>query len=169
VSNCTGVIYGKVTSQQGGGAVSGAEVDLNWITRAEGGALQVAGDDNLSKYVPRVKTTSKGEYVIPFFWASTQVPGSTASVLGIQFYSDFSYRSRNVHGNVVLSLDLRKLFGLVAPPIPSSAPDAATMFLNFYTAAPQLKALSPLTRLFSASFISVEQQGLYARIDVALP
>jgi hypothetical protein len=166
MSNCTGVIYGRVTSS-GGSPISGVDIDLNWVERAEGGALTVGGNDNLSAYVPRCTTTKAGEYIIPFFWESTQVPGNIASALAMRWYSNDAYTPKNKHGQLGVGVDLRKLLGVVAPPIPSGVASAASMFLRFYMAAtPELKGMGILTRFVgSFALITAELQGCYSNID----
>jgi len=164
MSNCTGMIFGNVTSASGGGA-GNIDVSLSWIVRADGPALQIGGDDNLQTYVAHGTTDSAGDYMIPFYWASTQVPGNVASVLARQPTSDGDI-AVNQHGNPIVGLDLRKLIGMVAPPIPGSTTDGASLFLTFYLASSDLQTLSPLTRLFPSSpIISAELQGLYCRVD----
>lgn len=166
MGNCTGVIYGRVKSSNGS-PIAGVEVDLNWIQRAEGGALKVGGDDKLLTYTPRCPTTKAGEYTIPFFWESAQVPGNLASALAMRWYSDNSYTPINKHGQLGVGVDLRKLIGVVAPPIPSGGPSAASMFLDFYiTATPELKGMSILKRFIgSFDLITTELQGCFSRID----
>lgn len=170
MSNCTGVVYGYVKYSDGS-AISGATMDINWVQEAGTGPLRIGGDDKLQTYTPRVTTTRSGEYIIPYFWASTQVPGAIASVLGIHWAGSGAdiASSANLHGNLDLSLDLRKLFGIIAAPLPSNVPGAAGTFLTFYTAAtPELKGIGMLRRFASTAFISTELQGLYTRLDFAL-
>ncbi len=169
MSNCTGVIYGLVTSPDGT-PLSGVDVTLNWVQRAEGEPLTVGGDDDLKTYVPRCTTTESGKYIIPFFWASTQVPGSVASALAMLWYSDNTYKSLNKHGKLDVGIDLRKLIGVVAPPIPSGGPSAASMFLKFYIAAkPEFKGMGILTRFIgSFKMVTAELQGCYSNIDFVL-
>jgi hypothetical protein len=171
MSNCTGIVYGVVTYADGS-PISGATVDINWIQEAQGGPLRIGGDDNLQTFTPQVTTTNAGEYLIPFFWASTQVPGAIASVLAIRWNPGNSYsvaNSANRHGQLEIGLDLRKLFGVLAPPLPSNIPGAAGTFLTFYLAASDdLKGLGMLRRFGSTAFISAELQGCFSRIDFSL-
>src|SRR5437764_14917450 len=97
MGNCTGVIYGRVTNSDGS-PLAGVDIDLNWVQRAEGGSLKVGGNDDLNTYVPRCPTTKAGEYIIPFYWDSTQVPGSVASALAMRWGSDGDYTPMNKHG-----------------------------------------------------------------------
>ena len=165
MGNSTGVIYGRVKSSDGS-PISDVEVDLNWVQR-EGGVLRVGGDDNLTTFVPRCPTTKAGEYIIPFFWESAQVPGNMASALAMRWYSDKSYIPMNKHGLLGVGVDLRKLIGVVAPPIPSGGSSAAGMFLDFYlTATPELKGMSILKRFIgSFDLITTELQGCFCKID----
>jgi len=168
MSNCTGVVYGNV-SYSDGSAIRGAQMDINWVQESNTGPLRIGGDDNLQTYTPKVDTTKSGEYVIPYFWASTQVPGSIASVLGIRWNGSNVASSANRHGNLELSLDLRKLFGLIAAPAPSNVPGAAGLFLTFYLAASDdLKGLGMLRRFGTTALLSTEQFGLYTRLDFTL-
>jgi hypothetical protein len=171
MSNCTGVVYGVVTYSDGS-PVSGATVDINWIQEAQGGPLRIGGDDNMTTFTPQVETTRAGEYVIPFFWASTQVPGAIASALAIRWDPRGNWSvasSANIHGQLGVGVDLRKLFGIVAPPLPSNVPGAAGTFLTFYMAASDdLKGLGLLRRFGSTAFISAELQGCFSRIDFSL-
>lgn len=171
MSNCTGVVYG-VVNRADGSPISGATVDINWVQEAQGGPLRIGGDDNLQRYTPQVQTTKAGEYIIPFFWASTQVPGAIASALAIRWdpRNDKNVASSaNMHGQLGVGLDLRKLFGTMAPPLPANVPDAAGTFLTFYLAASEdLKGLDILKRFGSTAFISAELQGCFSRIDFAL-
>jgi len=66
MGNCTGVIYGKVTDSDRT-PLAGVEIKLNWVQKADGGALKVGGDDKLQTFVPCCPTTKAGEYIIPFF------------------------------------------------------------------------------------------------------
>jgi len=171
MSNCTGVVYG-VANYSDGSPISGATVDINWIQEGQGGPLKIGGDDKLQTYAPQVDTTRAGEYVIPFFWASTQAPGAIASALAVrwdQMNDKNIARSANIHGQLDVGLDLRKLFGIAAPPIPSNVPGAAGIFLKFYLAASDdLKGLGLLRRFGSTAFISAELQGCFSRIDFSL-
>jgi len=170
MSNCTGVVYGMVTYSDGS-PIAGATVDINWVQEAGTGPLRIGGDDNLTIYTPQVTTTKSGEYLIPYFWSSTQAPGAIASVLAIRWGAGNAVvaSSANRHGNLDLSLDLRKLFGIIAAPLPSNVPGGANLFLNFYTAASDdLKGLGMLRRFGSTALISAELQGLYTRLDFAL-
>jgi hypothetical protein len=166
MSNCTGVIYGKV-QDSGGSPISGVDVSLNFLQRADGGELRVGGDDLLTTFVPRATTTKAGEYIIPLFWESTQVPGSIASALAMRWGNNMSYSSQNQHGLLEVGLDLRKLLGFIFPPIPSTVPGAANMFLRFYIAASkELQGLNILRRFTgSIGLLSTELQGCYSRID----
>lgn len=171
MSNCTGVVYG-VVSYGDGSPISDATVDINWIQETQGGPLRIGGDDNLQTYTPQITTTKAGEYLIPYFWAAEQVPGSIASVLALRWSPGNTYNvasSANRHGQLELSLDLRKLFGNIASPLPANVPGAAGTFLTFYMAAnDDLKGLGLLRRFASTAFLSTEQFGLYSRIDFAL-
>lgn len=171
MSNCTGIIYGLVTNAADGSPISGATVDLNWVQEAQGGPLRIGGNDALTTPVPLTTTTSAGEYIIPFFWASEQVPGSAASAHVMRFYADNSYTSMNLHGLLGVGVDVKKLIGIAAPPIPASGSSAASMFLTFFLAAtPELKGMGILKRFVqSTKFISAELQGCYSRIDFSLP
>jgi hypothetical protein len=166
MGNATGVIYGRVKSSDGS-PIAGVDIDLNWIQRAEGGALKVGGDDNLKTYVPRCPTAKSGEYIIPFFWESAQVPGNIASALAIRWESGGSYTPINKHGQLGVGVDVRKLIGVVAPPIPSGGPSAAGMFLDFWIAADQeLKGMSIIKRfLGSFDVMTAELQGCFSNID----
>jgi hypothetical protein len=166
MSNCTGVIYGKITTA--GSPAAGFEVSLNWIQKADGGTLQVGGADDLSTYTPKATTTRGGQFVLPFFWSSVQVPGSLASILAIRFASDFSYQSKNYRDQVLIGVDLRKLMGVVTPPLPNSVPSAANRFLTFYMTVKEMKEITPLRRFFGTAFISAELQGLYGEFNVDL-
>jgi hypothetical protein len=172
MGNCTGIIYGLVTSSTDGSPISNVYVSLNWVQRAEGGPLKVGGNDDLTKWVPDSETTKAGEYVIPFYWAPEQVPGDVASALAMWYYAgNLNDRiSMNKHGQVGVGLDVKKLIGVVAPPIPASGSSAASMFLKFYIAAtPELKGMSILTRFVgTVKLISAELQGCYSRIDFQL-
>jgi hypothetical protein len=171
MSNCTGLVYGYVTYSDKS-PISGVSLDINWVQEAGTGPLRIGGDDNLQTYTPKVTTTRSGEYIIPYFWASTQVPGAIASVLAIRWEPGNGVAvasSQNQHGNLELSLDLRKLFGVVAPPLPSNVPGAAGTFLTFYTASSEeLKGVGILRRFGSTALISAELQGLYTRLDFTL-
>lgn len=171
MSNCTGIVYGYVRYSDGS-PISGVTVDINWVQESNTGPLRIGGDDNLQTYTPQVSTTKSGEYVIPYFWASTQVPGAIASVLAIRWQPGDGVAvasSANRHGNLEISLDLRKLFGVIAPPLPSNVPGAAGTFLTFYIAASEeLKGVGILRRFGSTAFISAELQGLYTRLDFTL-
>jgi|SRR6516162_474786 hypothetical protein len=171
MANCTGLIYGLVTNPDDGSPISGVQVSINWVQEAQGGALQIGGDDSLSQWVPTATTTSAGEYAVPFFWASERVPGNLASALAMRFYSDNSYTSMNRHGQLDVGLDLRRLLGVVFPPIPDGAGSAGSMVLKFWTAAtPELKGMGILTRFIGSLKLSaVELQGCYSRIDFPLP
>jgi hypothetical protein len=171
VSNCTGVVYGVVRYSDGS-PIPGATVDINWIQESQGGPLRIGGDDNLTIYTPQVTTTKAGEYVIPFFWASTQVPGAIASALALRWDPRNPQNvasSANLHGQLGVGVDLRKLFGVIAPPLPANVPGAAGIFLKFYLAASDdLKGLGVLRRFGSTAFISAELQGCFSRVDFAL-
>jgi len=166
MSNCTGVIYGKV-KDSGGSPLSGVEVSLNWIQRAEGGALTVGGDDDLKTFVPNCTTTGKGNYIIPFFWASTQVPGNIASALAMRWYGNNNYTPSNKHGVLGMGVDLRKLIAAAAPAAPSGGTDAANMFLTFFLAAKSdLKGMDIASRFVNSfALLSSELQGCYCNID----
>ena len=166
MGNCTGVIYGKVTDSDRS-PLAGVEITLNWVQKADGGALKVGGDDKLQTFVPRCPTTKAGEYIIPFFWESAQTPGSTASALAMRWFSDNNYTPINKHGQLGIGVDLGGLLRVAAPPIPASGPSAASMFLKFYIAAtPELKGMSILTRFIgSTKFITAELQGCFSNID----
>lgn len=165
MSNCTGVIYGKVTA--GGKPAAGFEVSLNWILREGGGkTLTVGGTDDLTTYVPKVTTASGGEYIMPFFWSSVEVPGSLGSALAIRFAADFTYESKNHRDQVLLGVDLRKLIQVVTPPLPNSVPTAANRFLTFYLIVKDMKEIAPLRRFFGTSFITAELQGLYGEFNI---
>jgi hypothetical protein len=170
VSNNTGVIYGVVTSASDGSPLSGVDVSLNWVQRAEGNPLQVGGNDDLTTWVPTCTTTKNGAYVIPFFWASEQVPGDVASALAMRWFDDNSHTSQNKHGQLFVGVDVRRLFGLVAPPIPSSGGSAGSMFLKFFLAfKDDLKGMGILTRFIGSLKLSaIELQGCYSRIDFSL-
>ncbi|MFM0277692.1 hypothetical protein P0D75_06680 [Paraburkholderia sediminicola] len=171
MSNNTGIVYGLVTSQDDGSPLPGVAVDLNWVQDAQGGPMSVGGNDGLTSWVPRVKTTSAGEYLIPFFWASEQVPGDIASALAVRFYDDNSYTSMNRHGPLTVSLDVRRLLGIVTPPLPTSGAAGFSMALKFWLAAtPELKGMSMLTRFIGSLKLSaIENQGIVCRIDFQLP
>lgn len=126
MGNCTGVIYGRVTNPDDGSPISGVRVDLNWVQNAEGGALKIGGNAELTAWVPSGATTSAGEYIIPFFWASEQVPGEWVSAFAIRFYADNSYTSMNRHGHLAVGEDVLKLIAIVAPPIPGSLSSAGS-------------------------------------------
>jgi hypothetical protein len=66
-----------------------------------------------------------------------------------------------------VGVDLRKLFGVMAPTLPANVPGAAGIFLKFYLAASDdLKGLGMLRRSGSAAFISAE--WLLQGVDFAL-
>lgn len=173
MANCTGLIYGLVTNPDDGSPISGVQVSINWVQEAQGGALQIGGDDTLSQWVPTVTTTSAGEYMVPFFWASERVPGDMASALAMRFYSDNSYTSMNRHGRLAVHGDVRRIISLMSPPspIPSDVSSAQSLLFTFWTAAtPELKGMGILTRFFkSTSLISPTFQGCSSRIDFPLP
>jgi hypothetical protein len=171
MSNCTGVLYGVVADPDDGSPISGVWVDLNWVQRAEGGPLNVGEDDGLMKSTPRCLTSSSGQYIIPFFWASEQVPGSLASAHAMRFYDDNSYTSMNMHGTLQVGLDVRRLIGVALPPIPASSSSAASLFLKFWTSADkELKGMGIITRFIGSMKLSaVELQGCFSRIDFPLP
>jgi hypothetical protein len=141
------------------------------VQEAQGGELKVGGDDGLTTFVPRVKTTGSGNYLIPFFWASERVPGDIASALAMRWFPDNSYQSSNMHGQVLVTLDVRRLFGVVAPPLPSSGASGAGLFLKFWQAADSdLKGMSIVTRFIGSMKLSaVELQGIVIPIDFQLP
>jgi hypothetical protein len=172
MANCTGVVYGLVTGADDGKPISDVRVQLNWVQRAEGGPLKIGGNDALTTFVPYATTTSAGEYVIPFFWASELVPGTIASALAIRFYSDNSYTSMNKHGLVFMGVDVKKLLGAGGySPVPTSAGSGASMFLKFYLAATDdLKKMGTLKKIVdSTKLISAELQGVYCGVDFSLP
>jgi hypothetical protein len=165
MSNCTGVIFGKAIDTNGQ-PLAGIEISLNWIFKEGGGPLTVGGDDDLRTFVPKCLTTKAGEYLIPFFWKSTEFPGSTASALAMKWNSGGTYQSQNKHGQAIEAVDLRKLIGVVAPPLPGSAKDAAGAFLDFYqTATPELKGMGIVTRFISSfGLLTAELRGCYSNI-----
>jgi len=171
MANCTGIIYGVVTCPPGDKPIPDVDVSLNWVQRAEGGPLKIGGNDDLTSFPPTCTTTKAGEYVIPFYWASQQVPGNIASALAMRWYSNGKYSCMNQQGQLGIGLDVKKLIGVVTPPIPASGGSAASMFLKFFLAATDdLKGMSILTRFVqSTKFISTELQGCYANIDFSLP
>jgi len=120
MANCTGIVFGTVQRFGDQSPIAGVDVSINWVQEAQGGSLRIGGDDSLTTYVPRGKTTSSGNYIVPFFWASEQVPGDIASALAMNWFADNSYQSKNLHGRVYVTLDVRRLFGVAAPPFPSS-------------------------------------------------
>jgi len=85
----------------------------------------------------------------------------------MRWFSDNNYTPINKHGQLGIGVDLRKLIGVAAPPIPASGPSAASMFLKFYIAAtPELKGMSILTRFIgSTKLITAELQGCFSNID----
>jgi hypothetical protein len=169
MSNGTGVVYGTITRD--GSPVAGATMDIDWIQRTEGGqGLSIGGDDDLTTWVPRTESSSKGHYIIPFFWASEQVPGSQASAHAMIFFDGGSYLSYHQRGQLNMGLDLRRLMAKVTPPIPGGAASAASMFLTFWVAAkPTLKGTGILSRFTSSlALASAEQVGCYSRIDFSL-
>jgi hypothetical protein len=133
MGNCTGIIYGLVTSSNDGSPIPKVYVSLNWVQRAEGGPLKVGGNDDLTKWVPDTETTKSGEYVIPFYWASEQVPGDVASALAMWYYAgNLNDRiAMNKHGQVGVGVDVKKLIGVVAPPIPPAAVARQACFSSF--------------------------------------
>jgi hypothetical protein len=88
----------------------------------------------------------------------------------MHWHSKTDYTAMNKHGQLSTGVDVRKLIGVVAPPIPSGGPSAAGTFLDFYMAAtPELKGLDILKR-FVGSFqlITAELQGCYSNINFVL-
>lgn len=169
MGNCTGIIYGRVTNSSGS-PIAGVEIDINWVQRAEGGALKIGGNENLNTFTPKCPTTKKGEYVIPFFWESAQVPGSIASALAMHWYNRHQYNALNRHGQLETGVDVRKLIGVVASPLPSDGPSAANSFVDFYiSASEELKGMGILKR-FVGSFqlLSKELQGCYCKINFVM-
>ena len=166
MGNNSGLIYGKVKDSNGA-PMKGVEVSLNWAQRAEGNALTVGGNSDLNVFVPKCTTTKAGEYVIPFFWDSTQVVGSIASALAMNWLDGSDYRAQNMHGQLYATIDVRKLLGNVAPSIPSDTASAGNMLLTFMMAATtELTGMGMLVRFInSSSLISAEQQGCLSRID----
>jgi len=67
MGNCTGIIFGHVTSSVDGSPIAGVRVSLNWIQKEGGAALKVGGNEDLNQFVPACNTTEAGEYVILFF------------------------------------------------------------------------------------------------------
>ena len=171
VSNCTGVIYGVVTNANDQSPIAGATVSLSWINRADGSQLRVGGSDDLKAFVPRCDTTKAGEYLIPFYWASEEVPGDTAAVYVMRWYSDRTYTSMHKHAQVFVGLDVKKLMGVLVPPIPSSGSSAASLFLKFFLAAtPDLKTIGGIAKFNTdTKLYTTEIQGCYCNADFSVP
>jgi hypothetical protein len=170
--NNTGLIFGRVTSSSGGGAVAGAEVSLNFVFgEASLGQLRVAGDDNMQRYVGKAETNGDGKYVLPFFWDSVDIgkvtEGATASVLAMKFFNDGTYNAKNQRGRLVLTLDIKKLLAAGGYSAPSSAPDAANLAKDLFAG---FKGMLPDHRTFypSSPLLSTEVFGLLGRIDIAM-
>jgi len=77
----------------------------------------------------------------------------------------------NLHGQLGVGLDVRRLIGLVTPPIPGGVSSAGNMVVKFWTAAtPELKGLGMITRFIGSLKLSaIENQGCYSKIDFKLP
>jgi hypothetical protein len=172
MSNCRGYIYGLATSTSDGSPIPNVDVTLNWVQVEGGGSeLKTAGNDALTTYVPRVTTTAKGEYIVPFFWPAEKVPGSLASALAMLYYSDGSSTPNNQHGTVSVEPDVAKFLkrfkNTVSPSMPDSVGGAASTFLGFYiSATPELKGMGILTGFLSDfDALSTEQQAIYCRIN----
>lgn len=152
MSNCTGVVYGVVRYSDGS-PIPGATVDINWIQESQGGPLRIGGDDNLTIDTPQVTTNKSGRICGSRSLGSTQVPGAIASALALRWSPRNPQKvatSANLHGQLGVDVDLRKLFGgpcSTAPSLPANVPGAAGIFLKFYLAASDdLKALGVLRR-----------------------
>jgi hypothetical protein len=171
MSNCTGIVYGTVLKSSDRSPIAGVDVSINWVQEAQGGPLRIGGDDSLTTYTPHGTSTKSGKYIVPFFWASEQVPGDTASALAMNWSSDkTTYQALNAHGRVYVTLDVRRLFGIAAPSFPSSGAGGLGLFLKFWQAAnEELKGTSILTRFIgSMKFTSAELQGVVIPMDFAL-
>lgn len=169
--NNTGLIFGDVRFSNGTPAAE-AEVSLNWVLgNTDRTPVKTGGDDKLTSFVPKVKTGKGGKYAMPFFWEAAHIAkviesGATTSVLGIWFAKNNAHTAANQQGRLVLGLDLRKLFGAVAPPLPSSGSDWAVLARDFHAAYRELlpkNGVFPMQPMFST-----ELHGLLGRIDIWL-
>ena len=164
MGNNTGVIYGQVQNMG-----ASATVDLNWVQQDGSAAtLQVGGDSDLTTYTPRAAAASSGKYVLPFFWQSYQSPGAIASALAMNWAKDGTYTPLNMHGNVAIVIDIKKIFNGAAPDGMSTDPgDATRLFWTFWQlAAPELKAIDMVVRFLSSGGIfSTEQVAIACWID----
>lgn len=168
MANCTGVAFGQV--RRSGVPVSDMVVDLSWIQKEGATALKIGGNDDLSTFVPTCTTSGSGKYMIPFFWASEEVPGPIALVRAVEFVPKKSATTNFGHAQAIVSLDVRQLLGVAFPQPPTNFSGAAGIFLKFWQAADQeLKGTSILTRFIGGLKLSaVQLQGLYINFDFLL-
>jgi hypothetical protein len=175
MSTCRGYIYGYVKSSTDGSGLPNAQVAIDWVNNDNGaGELKVAGNDNLTTYVPNVSPTQAGEYVIPFYWVSYAFPGPLAQVRAVLLYNDGTSGADHEQASVSVEPDvykqLSKLTGTVSP-VPNTVEGAASLFLKFFFAAtPELKALDIIKRFFKGTGTdALENRALYCRIDLSIP
>jgi hypothetical protein len=168
MANCTGVAFGQV--RRSGAPLSDIVVDLTWIQKEGATTLKIGGNDDLNTFVPTCTTPASGKYIIPFFWASEEVPGPLALVRAVEFVPKKSAITTQGHAQAIVSLDVRQLLGVAFPPAPTSFSGATGIFLKFWQAADQeLKGTSILTRFIGGLKLSaVQLQGLYINFDFLL-
>ena len=135
------------------------------------GQLRVAGDDSMQRYTGKAETNGDGKYVLPFFWDAVDIgkvtEGATASVLGMKFFDNGTYNSKNQRGRLVLTLDIKKLLAAGGYSAPSSAPDAANLAKDLFAG---YKGMLPNHRTFypSSPLLSTEVFGLLGRIEIVM-
>ncbi len=163
--NNTGLVFGRITKD--GASVAKATVDINFIMCE--GAVRYGANDSLSSNITRTETNDDGRYILPFFWDSTNgnVIGGTptrASMLGIEFVGNQRVASSNKRGRLFLTVDVRRLFGVVAAPIPTSVPELADVYKDFHAA---YRSMLPKGGTFLKVLpFSTEVFGLVGEIDI---
>lgn len=169
MGNCTGLVWGTA-KDSAGNLLSGVTVDINWMQAEGSQSLQIGGDVDLKTPTARATTTSSGNYVIPFFWQSYQVPGSLASAHAMQWLTDSTYKSINNHGQLVTTVDGMKLFGMICPSVPTNTKNISKFVVTIMMARDNdLKGVGILKRfLGNVDAITTELQGCYSNINFVI-
>jgi hypothetical protein len=160
MGNNNGLIYGFVTTTSGL-PISNASVWVNWVQRAEGGLLKIGGDDDLKTIPKNCKTTPKGAYMIPFYWASEQRPGVIASAGASRAFSDGTDDYDNKQGPLREGPDWRKLGATLNP-----LSDFST-FVQTVDKEDLGRMLGPMGWI-STAYLTTEITCVYSRIDFSL-
>ena len=172
----SGLIFGSVTDASTGSGIKGVEVYLEAVLGdAALDRIGIGGKD-LNSYILPAVTDDDGKYVLGFCWAPNHLSKlgqgiGFAHLHAILFGGGgLPYQTKsaqNLTAKVFVTVDIRKLIGVGYSPPPTSLPELANIWKDFYAS---FKELLGKHQVFyqPTSVMTTELYGLLGEVNFRL-